>query len=351
MRHAPPRRTFRPHPRVTEARLPHIAGTGRYLPERVLDNAALAATAGVDDEWIVQRTGIRERRIAAPGEGTAAMATRAAECALRDARTHADEIDLIVVATSTPDHLTPPTACEVQAALGAVGAVCFDLEAGFAGWIFALVTADALLRGGVARRALVIGAETLSTVTNRADPATGPLFGDGAGAAVVEAGPGPLAISSTSWWADGRLAGALVRPGGGARRPFDEHVLSEGAHLLRREGTRLFRQAVRTMAMQARVALDRAGVAAEDVALVVPHQANLRIIQAFAEELGLAPERAFVNIERYGNTGAATVPIALDEARQAGLVPEDRALLLVAFGAGATAGAAVLQAPSWQGRA
>jgi 3-oxoacyl-[acyl-carrier-protein] synthase-3 len=294
----------------------------------------------------VQRTGIRERRIAAPGEGTAAMAARAAERALRDAGLDADEVDLIVVATSTPDHLTPPTACEVQAALGAVGAVCFDIEAGFAAWIFALVTTDALLRAGAARRALVIGAETLSSVTNRADPATGPLFGDGAGAAVVDAGPGPLAISSTSWWADGRLAGALLRPGGGARRPFDEQVLSEGAHLLRMEGTRLFRQAVRTMAMQARIALDRAGIAAEDVALVVPHQANLRIIQTLAEELALPPDRAFVNIDRYGNTGAATIPIALDEARRAGRVPPDRAILLVSFGAGATAGAAVLQAPA-----
>lgn len=317
----------------------------------MLDNAAFAELAGVDDEWIVQRTGIRERRVAAPGERTAAMATRAAERALRNAGVRPDDVDLILVATSTPDHLTPPTACEVQAALGAPGAVCFDIEAGFAGWIFALVTADALLRAGVARRALVIGAETLSSVTNRADPSTGPLFGDGAGAAVVDGGPGPLTIASTSWWSDGRLAGALLRPGGGARRPFDERVLSEGAHLLRMEGTRLFRQAVRTMAMQARIALDRAGVAVADLALAVPHQANLRIIHAFADELGIAPERVFVNIERYGNTGAATVPIALDEARRAGLVPLDRPLLLVAFGAGATAGAAVLQAPGTPRRA
>ncbi len=340
-----------------------IVGTGRRVPASVLDNAEAARLAGVTEEWIVRRTGIHERRVADPAEGTAALATRAAERALAAAGIGGAELDLIVVATSTPDHLTPPTACEVQPALGAFGAACFDVEAGFAGWLYALVLANALVTAGQARTALVIGAEKLSTVADRTDPNTGPLFGDGAGAvvlaaedavagaAVMAARGAPasngaqrprLRMLSASWWADGRLATALVRPGGGALRPFDERVLAERGHLLRMEGTRLFRPAVRTMAAQAERALERAGLEKDDVALVVPHQANLRIIEAFGRELGMPAERVYVNIDRYGNMGAATVPVALDEAIEKGrIAPGDR-VLLVSFGAGATAGAAVL---------
>ncbi|HEY8470112.1 MAG TPA: 3-oxoacyl-[acyl-carrier-protein] synthase III C-terminal domain-containing protein [Longimicrobiales bacterium] len=437
-----------------------IVGTGRHLPAAVLDNAEAARLAGVGEDWIVRRTGIRERRVAGPEEGTAALATRAAARALASAGVTGAELDLIIVATSTPDHLTPPTACEVQPALAAFGAACFDVEAGFAGWLYALLLADALIAARRALLALVIGAEKLSTVADRTDPSTGPLFGDGAGAVVLAAedaagragwasgpgdgdgsveagwpgeasGPGeadrpgeasgqvearepdeagglglagvpgvtsgpaeaggparaggrrwynlvpsgaerevdraggelaepgeppiapaassrvgrrvpPLRLLSATWWADGRLAPALLRPGGGARRPFDERVLAERGHLLRMEGTRLFRPAVRTMAAEAERALERAGIGKDDVALVIPHQANLRIIEAFGRELGVPLERIYVNIDRYGNTGAATVPIALDEAREAGLIAEGDRILLVSFGAGATAGAAVL---------
>jgi len=352
-----------------------IVGTGRHVPASVLDNAEAARLAGVTEEWIVRRTGIHERRVAGPDEGTAALATRASERALAAAGVAGADLDVIVVATSTPDHLTPPTACEVQPALGAFGAACFDVEAGFAGWLYALILADALITAGRARTALVIGAEKLSTVADRTDPSTGPLFGDGAGAVVLAAedavastvatalngasasngipasrgASAPngaqcprLRVLSGAWWADGRLATALVRPGGGARRPFDERVLAERGHLLRMEGTRLFRPAVRTMAAQAERALERAGIRKEDVALVVPHQANLRIIEAFGRELGVPAERVYVNIDRYGNMGAATVPAALDEALESGrIAPGDR-VLLVGFGAGATAGAAVL---------
>lgn len=319
-----------------------IAGTGRFLPESVLDNAALAETAGVDADWILRRTGIRERRIAGPGVGSAVMGTAAARAALASAGVEGGDVDLIVVATSTPDHLTPPTACEIQAQIGAIGAACFDIEAGFAGWIYALITADALVRAGTARCALVVGVDKLSTVTDRTDPATGPLFGDGAGAVLLVEGPGALEVRSTSWWADGRLAPVLQRPAGGALRPFDERVLQERSHLLRMEGTRLFRPAVRTMAEQAEAALARAGIGAEDVGLVVPHQANLRILEAVARELDLPLDRFLINIDRYGNTGAATVPIALDEAIEQGAAPAGRPILLLAFGAGATAGAAVV---------
>lgn len=319
-----------------------IAGTGRFLPARVLSNAEVARTAGVDEAWIVRRTGVRERRVAEPGEGAAAMALHAARAALDSSSASPEAVGLIVVATSTPDHLTPPTACELQAALGAHAAAAFDVEAGFAGWIYALVIAESLLRTGAHDRALVVGVEKLSTVTDRSDPATAPLFGDGAGAVVLARGGGPLAVRATSWWADGRLASALQRPAGGSARPFDPTVLEERAHLLRMEGTKLFRAAVRTMAEQARAALERAGVRAEELGLVVPHQANLRILEALTRELALDPERVFVNVDRYGNTGAATIPIALDEALRAGALDPQRPTLLVSFGAGATAGAAVL---------
>ncbi len=319
-----------------------IVGTGRHLPTRVVGNEEIAQAAGVTDDWIVRRTGIRERRVAEPGVGSAAMGAHAARAALEDAGISADAVGLIMVATSTPDHLTPPTAAEIQAEIGAFGAACFDIEAGFAGWIHALITADALLRAGHAECAVVVGVDKLSTVVDRADPQTGPLFGDGAGAVVLAPGEGPLSIRASAWWADGRLAGALVRPGGGARRPFDERVLEERAHLLRMEGTKLFRKSVRTMADQARLALERAGLAADDIALVVPHQANRRILEAFAREAEIPLDRVFINIDRYGNTGAATIPIALDEAAEYGRLPTDAPVLLVSFGAGATAGAAVL---------
>ncbi|HEX2188427.1 MAG TPA: beta-ketoacyl-ACP synthase 3 [Longimicrobiaceae bacterium] len=322
-----------------------VAGTGRWLPARVLGNAEIAGAAGVTEDWILRRTGIRERRVAAEDEGAAAMSARAARPALEAAGIAAEELGVVVVATSTPDHLTPPTACELQAELGAWGAGCFDVEAGFAGWIYALVVADALLRCGAGRYGLVVGVEKLSTVTDRADPSTGPLFGDGAGAVVLAAGDGPLAVRATSWWADGRLADALLRPAGGSRRPFDSRVLEERAHLLRMEGTRLFRAAVRTMAAQAGAALERAGVAPAEVGLVVPHQANLRIIEGLRKEMQLPRERVFVNVDHYGNTGAATIPVALDEALRGGSLRAGAPTLLVSFGAGATAGAAVLGPP------
>jgi 3-oxoacyl-[acyl-carrier-protein] synthase III len=336
-----------------------LIGTGHYLPDRILDNAELAVTLGHDDAWILQRTGIHERRIAPPESGTAALAVNAARNALADAGIAGTDVDVIIVATSTPDHLTPPTACEVQATLGARGAAAFDIEAGFAGWIYALILADALLEAGTADTALVIGAEKLSSVTDRTDPATAPLFGDGAGAVVLTAGDAAGScwrLGAHSWWADGRLAGALQRPGGGSIQPFDKVVLEERRHLLRMEGTRLFRQAVRTMAAQADRVLTAAGIGWDDVDLVVPHQANLRILQSFAGAVDLPEDRVFVNIARYGNTGSATVPIALDEALriEAGTpgpataaVPAVRSplsrILLVSFGAGATAGAMLLE--------
>ena len=285
--------------------------------------------------------------MAPPAMGTAEMAARAGEMALRAAGLSPLDASLVIVATSTPDHLTPPTACEVQAALGATRAAAFDVEAGFSAWLYALIVADSLIRADVAQNALVIGADKLSSITDRSDPETGPLFGDGAGAIVLSAEHGAAVFRASSWWADGRLAEALLRRGGGARRPFDERVLSERSHLLTMEGTRLFRHSVRTMAAQAAQALERAAISLDDVGLIVPHQANLRILQTFARLAGVDWKRVFVNIDRYGNTGAATIPIAIHEASVQGLIREDKPTLLVGFGAGATAGAVVLAPTRW----
>lgn len=320
----------------------YIVGTGAYVPPDVLDNRACGTAAGVTADWIVRRTGILERRVASPGVGSAAMATRAAADALESAGVSSTDVELVVVATSTPDHLTPPTACEVQAALGATHAAAFDVEAGFSAWLYALIVADALLRAGIADNALVIGADKLSSITDRSDPETGPLFGDGAGAVLLSVNGTSARVHASSWWADGRLAHALLRRGGGSRLPFDQQVLTDRSHLLSMEGTRLFKHAVRTMAAQATTALGRGGIALEDVALIVPHQANLRILQTFARFANLDWSRVFVNIDRYGNTGAATIPLALHEAATAGIIRDRRPTLLVGFGAGATAGAVVL---------
>jgi 3-oxoacyl-[acyl-carrier-protein] synthase-3 len=254
---------------------------------------------------------------------------------------------VIIVATSTPDHLTPPTACEVQATLGAHHAAAFDVEAGFSAWIYALIVGDALIEKGLAHNILVIGADKLSSITDRADPETGPLFGDGAGAILLTSRPlpgaSPARVDASSWWADGRLADALVRRGGGSMRPFTQAVLDSRSHLLTMEGTRLFKNAVRTMASQAGIALERAGITLDDIGLIVPHQANLRILQTFARLVDVEWARVFVNIDRYGNTGAATIPLALHEAATEGIIRNGRPTLLVGFGAGATAGAIVLK--------
>lgn len=320
----------------------YIVGTGAYVPPDVLDNQECGTAAGVSADWIVRRTGIQERRIAALDMGTASMATRAASGALEAAGVSPGDVELVIVATSTPDHLTPPTACEVQAALGATRAAAFDVEAGFSAWLYALIVADSILRTGVADNALVVGADKLSSITDRSDPETGPLFGDGAGAVLLSTKGKSARIHAASWWADGRLAPALLRRGGGAKLPFDQRVLSERSHLLSMEGTRLFKHAVRTMAAQAAIALERGGIDLDDVALIVPHQANLRILQTFARLADVEWKRVFVNIDQYGNTGAATIPLALHEAAVDGIIRDGRPTLLVGFGAGATAGAVVL---------
>lgn len=321
-----------------------ITGWGRYLPERVLSNADLSRMVETNDEWIVSRTGIRERRIAAPHETTSTMATAAARDALCAARLAPADIELIVVATATPDHFFPSTACLVQHQLGVpTTAAAFDLGAACAGFVYALGTAAQFIRAGTYRRVLVIGSETLSRFTDYTDRKTCILFGDGAGAVVLEACDaerGPLSLVLHSDGGGGPLLGI---PGLGAAQPASPEVLAAGGQYMRMDGGEVFKFAVRAMADAAAEATEAAGLAPGDVDMLVPHQANLRIIDAAAKRLDLPRERVWVNIDRFGNTSAASIPICLSEAADAGALRDGMNLVLVAFGGGLSWGASVVR--------
>lgn len=320
-----------------------ITGFGAYLPPEALTNAKLEGMVETNDEWIVQRTGIRERRVAR-GEGTAALAVKAARNALADAGRTADELDLIIAATVTPDCFTPSTACLVQAELGAANAAAFDLSAACSGFVYALDAADSFIRAGKFRTVLILGAETLSRLVNYADRSTCILFGDGAGAAVVEASKEP-GILSTYLWANGAGGGVLRAQAlpqdedpFGARGPLgieERAVAMAGGEVLR------FSLSEAPRAMDE--ALRRANLTIADIDWVVPHQANKRIIDGIIRRYHLPPEKVYVNIERYGNTSSATIPICLAEMRERGLLRAGQRLLLVGFGGGLTAASAVVQ--------
>jgi 3-oxoacyl-[acyl-carrier-protein] synthase-3 len=319
-----------------------IIGTGSAVPPTILTNADLARTVATSDEWIVTRTGIRERRIAGPDETTSSLAATAAARALADAGLSAADIDLVIVATVTPDHPMPATACLVQHELGIpTQAACFDLAAACAGFLYALDTAWAMLQSGRYRHALVIGAETLSTLVDWRDRATCVLFGDGAGAVVLGPTRGNGAILGAKLYTEGAFKELLWVPGGGSACAS----LAAGGppkHLLMK-GRELFKLAVREMDDAARDILEQHGVAADQIDCVVPHQANLRIIEAIAQYLKLPMDRFFINLDRYGNTSAASIPLALDEARRQGRIKDGSTTLLVAFGAGLTYGSALLR--------
>jgi 3-oxoacyl-[acyl-carrier-protein] synthase-3 len=322
-----------------------IIGTGSYAPERILTNDDLAKMVDTSDEWIRARSGIRERRIAAPDEATSDLAIAAATRALEDAGVAASEIDLVVVATVTPDSPMPSTACIIQHKLGIpTTAACFDLNAACSGFIYALDTACAMLGSGRYRKALVIGAEKLSSVVNWQDRGTCLLFGDGAGAAVVAttetAGIGLIGTRLGSLGEDTDL---LCIPAGGSRMPTTADTIERGDQFIKMKGKEVFKLAVRIMEEAARDILEQHGLAATQIGLVIPHQANLRIIDAIAQYLELPVERFFVNVDRYGNTSAASIPIALDEARRAGRIKAGDITLLVAFGAGLTYGSALIR--------
>ena len=315
-----------------------IAGTGKYLPERVLTNVELERTVETSDTWIQDRTGVRERRIAADHETASTMSIEAARQALAQAEIDPADLDLIIVATTTPDGMFPAVASLVQDGLGARRAGAFDINAVCAGFVTALATASQFIENGVYRRALVVGSEVLSRIIDWTDRGTCVLFGDGAGAVVLEASDrgGPLSFVFHS---DGSGARSLYAPGpcgpAGSAEPGRYFVAMDGRHI--------FKWAVQAMEQATREAVQAAGLTLDDIDLLVPHQANLRIINATAKALGLPPERCMVNVDRYGNTSSASIPIALREAWEQGRLHDGDRLVLVAFGGGLVWGALVLE--------
>jgi 3-oxoacyl-[acyl-carrier-protein] synthase-3 len=323
--------------------LVEIASTGRYLPERVLTNRELEAMVDTSDEWIRERTGIRERRIAPCNLGAADMGVEAAHVAMERAGVHAGEVDLIVVSTATPDRLLPATACDIQARLGATHAAAFDISAACSGFIYALAVAEGQLAAGRGEIALVISTEKMSAITDWQDRATCVLFGDGAGAAVVRRSQNGRGMLSSFIRSDGNLAQLLWRPAGGVLEPLTAENLATRDHMVRMAGREVFKAAVRSMAEAADQALARAGLTGEDIDLFIPHQANMRIIEATARYAGVPMEKVFVNVDRYGNMSSATIPVALDEAIEQGRLKPGSHVLMVAFGAGFTWASSVLR--------
>src|SRR6187401_3230420 len=319
-----------------------IAGIGSYAPVRVLTNADLERMVATSDEWIRERTGIRERRIAAPGEACSDLAVRAGKRALTAAGLAATDLDMILVATCTGDYPLPATACLVQHQLGATNAAACDLSAACCGFVYALSLADAYVRTGM-RHVLIIGSEVMSAITDWTDRNTCVLFGDGAGAAVVSASEGPDGILSTHLRSDGALWELIAVPGGGSRLPPCEKVLAERLNCIKMKGNETFKVAVRTLEEIARETLAANNVTVADLDLYVPHQANVRILKAVVDRLGLPLEKVMLNLDRYGNTSAASIPIALDEAVRQGRITEGSLVMLGAFGAGLTWASALIR--------
>jgi len=324
---------------ITENPLVEIVSTGRFLPEHVVTNRDMESIVETTDEWIFERTGIRERRIAPPEMTAADMGTAAARVALERAGLEPADVDVLIVSTATPDRLLPATACDIQALIGATKAVAFDVIGACTGFLYGLTVAEGYISTGRGEIALVIATEKLSAIVDWEDRATCVLFGDGAGAAVLRSSEGERGILGTHHQSDGTLADLLYRPAGGAAIPMDEEVLRNRTHLLRMSGREIFKHAVRAMADSSGKALERSGWELEDVDLVFPHQANIRIIKATARYAGLPMEKVFVNVDRYGNMSSATIPVAMDEAIEEGRLHPGMNLLLVAFGAGLTWGA------------
>jgi 3-oxoacyl-[acyl-carrier-protein] synthase-3 len=321
-----------------------VTGYGFYAPPRVVTNVDLEKM-GVDtsDEWITTRTGIKERRFAGDGETTSTMATRAARTALERARLRPQELDLIIVGTCSPDYLFPATACLVQTALGAERAGAFDVEAACTSFVSALAIANGMILAGTARNALVIGAECLSRLLDFKDRTTCVLFADGAGAVVLEASNASVGVESAVLHADGSIGDHLWVEAGASRLPATNDTVAQGKHFIRMQGRETFKLAVKSMADAAEEAIAEAGVTPEDIDIMIPHQANTRIIDAVVKRLRFPDEKVFVNIHKYGNTSAASIPIAIAEAAEQGRLKKGDRVLLCAFGAGFTWGAAVME--------
>jgi 3-oxoacyl-[acyl-carrier-protein] synthase-3 len=319
-----------------------IAGTGKYLPEKVLTNADLQRMVETSDEWIVERTGIKQRRIAAEDEATSDLAIKAGRDALENAGVKAEDLDLIIVATVTPDMAFPATACFVQKALGAPKATCFDVSAACSGFLYGMELARQFIATGAAEKALVIGADKLSAIIDWTDRNT--CFGDGAGAAVLQpAAEGTGEILSAYSGSNGALDEILNVPGGGSRHPLTAENIGQKTNTMKMAGREVYRHAVTTMMSAAKEAIRRAGLTPDDIECFIPHQANLRIIETIADKLHVPMERFFVNLESYGNTSAAAVAIALDEAQRSGRIERGDHILMVVFGGGLTWASAVVR--------
>jgi len=323
-----------------------ITGWGFYAPSRVMTNAELERIVDTSDEWITSRTGIKERRIASDEETTSLMSVRAGRAALEKARLRPQDVQLVIVGTCSPDYLFPATACLVQTELGATKAGAFDVEAACTSFITALAIARGMIVSGAVQNALVIGAERLSRLINWKDRTTCVLFGDGAGAAVLEASNASVGIESTVLHGDGSKGELLMVPAGATKRPASAETIERGLHFITMAGGEVFKLAVKAMADAAEEAIAEAGLSLDDIDILIPHQANLRIIDGVAKRLRFPPEKVFVNIQRYGNTSAASIPIAICEAESSGRLRRGDKVLLVAFGGGFTWGASVLE---WYG--
>jgi 3-oxoacyl-[acyl-carrier-protein] synthase-3 len=324
-------------------RYARIAGWGKYVPERILSNQDLEQMVQTSDEWIYSRTGIRERRIATSDETVTTMSVAASRAALAVAGLDPADLDLIIVGTSSPDHLVPAAASMIEHELGAEHAAAFDLRAGCAGFMYGLAVGTQFIASGMYRHVLVIGAEIISKFIDWQDRNTCVLFGDGAGAVLLQASEEPTGLVTCCLGSRGADYDALFMPGGGSKHPFSQEVLDRGWHRIKMNGRRIFRFAVTTPTEVAREALAAAGLSPSDITLLIPHQANMRIIQSICRRLRVPEEKVFVNIHKYGNTSAASIPIALCEAVEEGRLNPGDYLLLVGFGAGVTWAVAVVR--------
>ncbi len=322
--------------KTEEAERIKITGTGMYVPEKVLTNKDLEKMVDTSDEWITTRTGIKERHIVAPDETTADMAVVAGKRAVEDAGLTIKDIDMILVATSSPDTIFPSTATWVQKGLKADHVPAFDLSAGCTGFLYGMIVAEGLILAGSAKRVLLIGAECLSKITNWKDRNTCVLFGDGGAAAVLEKSEDERGMLSSYWKADGNLGELLILPGGGILNLASHKTVDEGLHYIQMKGNEVFKYAVKCMGEAALMALKKAGIKKEDIDYLIPHQANIRIIQATGRRLKLPEEKVFSNIHKYGNMSVATIPIGLHELKEEGKLKKGADLVMVAFGAGFT---------------
>ena len=320
-----------------------ISGLGVAVPEGIVTNHDFEKVLETSDQWIVERTGIKQRHWSGPEMTLAELARQASVKAMAQAGIGPMDLGAIILATATQDRLLPSTACDLQALLGAKNAAAYDLSAACSGWLFGLTQAEGLIASGQAEHVLVIGAELLSRIIDKTDRTTAILFGDGAGATVVSRATGDTGLLSTFIRSDGTLAELLWRPAGGARIPISQKVIDDKNHYIKMAGREVFKSAVLTMAEACDEALKRAGVTADQIDLLVPHQANIRIIQATADHAGIPMEKVMVNVDKYGNTSSASIPLALAQAVAEGKVKKGSLLLLVAFGAGFTWGSTVVR--------